>query len=219
MLVVCGDSFSYGTAAIDWPQIVAKNLYADLTNLSIVGASNVNICFQLQYALENLNPDYLVVSLSAANRFDIDTQQLTCPANILDFTQCVDEINTSYSHKIPSITSGNLASHSRNSSSKNYKQYFTTHSYRLSAQMHAWSINHLVSSFTCPVLLYRNIFPRFHRNKNSYKLEHYFGLKNFINSGPCDYESDEVRYTNHLSPDDNNRFAERVLNDFRELSV
>ena len=45
-LVVCGDSFGFSRLETDWPIIVAKKLNYKLKNLSIVGCSNIAICYQ-----------------------------------------------------------------------------------------------------------------------------------------------------------------------------
>ena len=55
-LVVCGDSFSYGEGRTHWPFLVAKRLELNLINLSIVGCSNIAICYQIEYAIKYLNP-------------------------------------------------------------------------------------------------------------------------------------------------------------------
>ena len=76
MLVVCGESFSYGTSEKTWPAILAKKLDLELINLSIVGCSNVAICHQLQYVInsETIFPSLVVTSLTAAERFEIDEE-------------------------------------------------------------------------------------------------------------------------------------------------
>jgi hypothetical protein len=213
MLVVCGDSFSYGVGDEHWPRIVADELDVELTNLSIVGAGNFTICHQLQHCISNLNPSLVVVCLSASERFEIDQDEFGSPATIMDFEQKIDEIKYSYSDKEATICSGNLISHLRNVDISLLKNQIVTNSYRLSSQNQAWAINYLMSKVDCPSLLYRNIFPRFYDDKKLYQTEHYFGLENFINSGPADYESEYVKTTNHLSDEDNVKFADRVIKD------
>ena len=94
------------------------------------------------------------------------------------------------------------------------KKYFTSGSFRLSAQYQAWALRHLICSLPCECLLYRNIYPRYHEDINSYSNECYFGLESImINSGPHDYEKEKVKSTNHLSDEENKLFAERVLKD------
>ena len=71
-LVVCGDSFGFSRLETDWPIIVAKKLNYKLKNLSIVGCSNIAICYQIDYAIKNINPDLIIVTLTGADRFEID---------------------------------------------------------------------------------------------------------------------------------------------------
>ena len=83
-LVVCGESFSYGTESKHWPQIVANNLGIPLINLAIVGCSNYAICFQLQHALSFLtSKDLVVISLTAAERFEIDDEEYKTKKTII----------------------------------------------------------------------------------------------------------------------------------------
>lgn len=215
-IIICGESFSYGTGEKHWPQIVAQKTNRNLNNLAIVGCSNYAICFQLQYALTFLKPDDLVIiSLTAAERFEIDDDEHNVPASISDFRHNIDEITDSPYNKTPTITSGNLSSHLRNYHIERMQKYLMTSSYRLSAQYQAWCINYLLSKVQCKYLLYRNIFPRYHSNKEMYKEEYYFDLENYINSGPYDFETKQVSTTNHLSNNDNISFAKRVLDDYR----
>jgi hypothetical protein len=212
-LVVCGESFSYGTKSSHWPRIVADFYDLDLINLAIVGCSNYAICFQLQHAISFLEPhDIVIVSLTAAERFEIDDDDLNYPASLSDFRQNIDEIKHSYFKKIATITSGNLSSHLRNYHIEQMKKYLATSSYRLNAQYQAWALLHLLSLLPCKYILYRNIYPRFHKNIKEYCGEHYFGLESvMINSGPHDYEKEHVKSTNHLSEKENKIFASRVI--------
>ena len=212
-LVICGDSFSYGVNSNHWPQIVADKLKLELINLAIVGCSNITISHQINYCLKHYKPKLLVVSLTAAERFEIDTDSDNFPATLEDFRHNIDEINYSRFSKKPTIDSGNLRSHHRNIKLK--KDVTVNLSYRLQAQTQAWCINHLLSKVQSKYLLYRNIFPRYHIDKEMYKREYYFGLDNFINSGPYDFESIQVRTTNHLSDNDNVLFAKKVLDDYK----
>ena len=213
MLVVCGESFSYGGDKTTWPAMVADKLEMPLVNLSIVGCGNNAICHQLQYVLNNLNPTYVIISLTAAERFEIDEDEFGPPATIEDFKHNIDEVKDAPFNKHPTITSGNVASQLRNATMQYIKSYLISSSQRLSAQNQAWAINYLTSKLQCKYLLYRNIFPRYHDDVSKYNDEHYYGLNNLINSGPYDYESELVKTTNHLSFEDNLRFSERVLND------
>ena len=213
MLVVCGESFSYGGDITTWPVMVADKLEMPLVNLSLVGCGNNAICHQIQYVLDNLEPTYVIISLTAAERFEIDEDEFGAPATIEDFKYNIDEVKDKPFKRNPTITSGNVASQLRNASMNYIKSYLISSSQRLSAQNQAWAINYLTSKLQCKYLLYRNIFPRYHDDISKYDDEYYYGLNNLINSGPYDYESELVNSTNHLSFEDNIRFSERVLND------
>ena len=214
-LVICGESFSYGVGDKHWPRMVSNFYDSELINLAIVGCSNYAICFQLQHALEMLDEDDLVIiSLTAAERFEIDDDDLNYPATIQDFRHNIDEITHSSFTKTPTITSGNLSSQLRNYHIEQMKKYLISGSYRLNAQYQSWALQHMLGSLPCDYLLYRNIYPRFHEDINNYSNEHYFGLESYIiNSGPYDYEKEHVKTTNHLSDEENKLFAERVLKD------
>ena len=126
-IIICGESFSYGTGEKHWPQIVAQKTNRNLNNLAIVGCSNYAICFQLQYALTFLKPDDLVIiSLTAAERFEIDDDEHNVPASISDFRHNIDEITYSPHNKTPTITSGNLSSQLRNYHIEQMKKYLMT---------------------------------------------------------------------------------------------
>ena len=214
-LVVCGESFSYGTGVKHWPRIVSDFYDSELVNLAIVGCSNYAICFQLQHALNNLSSDdFVVISLTASERFEIDDDEFSLPVSVEDFRQNIDEIKDSSFSKSPTITSGNLSSQLRNYQLEQMKKYLMSGSYRLSAQYQSWCLQHLISSLPCDYLLYRNIYPRYHEDINKYSNEHYFGLESYlINSGPYDYEKEHVRTTNHLSDKENKMFAGKVIKD------
>ena len=214
-LVVCGDSFSYGTEANHWPQIVAQKTDRNLTNLAIVGCSNYAICFQLQHALSFLTSDDLVViSLTTAERFEIDDDEYSVPVSISDFRHNIDEITDLPFTNTPTITSGNLVSQIRNYQLRHIKNHLMISSYRLSAQYQSWAIQYLLESLPCKYIIYRYIFPKFHKDRSNYTNEHYFGLeKHLINSGPYDFEIEQVRTTNHLSDDENHTFANKVIED------
>ena len=214
-LVVCGESFSYGTGVKHWPRIVSDFYDSELVNLAIVGCSNYAICFQLQHALNTLSSDdFVIISLTAAERFEIDDDEFSLPVSVEDFRQNIDEIKDSSFSKSPTITSGNLSSQLRNYQLEQMKKYLMSSSYRLSAQYQSWCLQHLISSLPCDYLLYRNIYPRYHEDVNKYSNEHYFGLESYlINSGPYDYEKEHVRTTNHLSDKENKLFADKVIKD------
>ena len=215
MLVVCGDSFSYGKESDKWPAIIAKNLNMSLINLSIVGSSNYTICHQIQYTLDSLNPTYVVISLTAAERFEIDSNEFGPPATIKDFKTNINEITET--NPDATISSGNLVTQLRNSDVDKIKAYLMNSSFRLSAQNQAWAINYLTSRLTCKFLLYRNIFPKYCEDISEYKNQYYYGINNIINSGPYDYESKYNNTTNHLSAEDNIKFSNRVMDDLCKL--
>ena len=216
-LVVCGESFSYGTGSKHWPQIVATNLDIPLINLAIVGCSNYAICFQLQHALSFLtSKDLVVISLTAAERFEIDDEEYNVPASLADFRHNIDEITHSPFDTPPTITSGNLSSQLRNYKIEQMKKYLMASSYRLSAQYQSWAIQHLLESLPCKYIVYRNIYPRYHEDNSKYKNEHYFGLEKYlINSGPYDFELEYHPTTNHLNDIENLTFALKVVDDLK----
>ena len=217
-LVVCGESFSYGTGSNHWPKIVAQKTNRNLTNLALVGCSNYAICFQLQHALSFLTSDDLVViSLTAVERFEIDDDEFNVPASLTDFRYDIDEITYS-PHALASntITSGNLESQLRNFSKERVKKYLMVGSYRLLAQYQSWAIQHLLESLPCKYIVYRNIYPRYHEDNSKYKNEHYFGLEKYlINSGPYDFELEYHPTTNHLNDIENLTFALKVVDDLK----
>ena len=141
MLVVCGESFSYGGDITTWPVMVADKLEMPLVNLSLVGCGNNAICHQIQYVLDNLEPTYVIISLTAAERFEIDEDEFGAPATIEDFKYNIDEVKDKPFKRNPTITSGNVASQLRNASMNYIKSYLISSSQRLSAQNQAWAIN------------------------------------------------------------------------------
>ena len=85
-IIICGESFSYGTGEKHWPQIVAQKTNRNLNNLAIVGCSNYAICFQLQYALTFLKPDDLVIiSLTAAELLSVSESALERSNSTISF--------------------------------------------------------------------------------------------------------------------------------------
>ena len=206
MLAICGDSFSYGTTEETWPKILADKLNLPLTNLSLVGGSNYSICFQLDYLLNNYNPKLIIISLTSSIRFEKDKDEYGNLADISDFNYKIDEVKTSPFSKKPSITSGNT-------------QENLSRSFRLESQYQSWCIQHLISKIKCDYLLYRNIYPRFHKDINKYKNECFYGLEKLYgwrNNGPYNYEKEHLKgneSTNHLSLDENIKFAEHIVNE------
>jgi len=217
---VCGDSFSFGDDETDWTKIVANKLNLNLVNLSIIGCSNLAICYQIDYAIKNLNFDLMVINLTTAERFEIDDDDLNYPASIKDFRTNLDEYEHNRFDKTPSIISGNIILHLRNSKLDRIKNKLQNLSLRLSAQTQSWALQHLLKGLGNKFLLYRNIFPVFYHDLKKYENEHYFELDDIlINSGAHDFEenkSKEEKNSNHLSISENKNFAERVLKDFNE---
>ena len=113
-----------------WPAMVADKLEMPLVNLSIVGCGNNAICHQLQYVLNNLNPTYVIVSLTAAERFEIDEDEFGPPATIEDFKHNIDEVKDAPFNKNPTITSGNVASQLRNATIAIYKNLILFHHHK-----------------------------------------------------------------------------------------
>ena len=217
-LVVCGDSFGFSRLETDWPIIVAKKLNYKLKNLSIVGCSNIAICYQIDYAVKNIDPDLMIVTLTGADRFEIDYDDKKVPASLEDFQYKIDEIDTSIFEKDPSIASGNVVSQLRNSHIDHIKSMILKHSYRLSAEKDSWCLQHHLNNIKCKFLVYRNIYPQYHQDKSNYNSEYYFGLEKYlIQSGPYMYENEKANNTNHLSVRDNNLFAKIVFNDLNSL--
>lgn len=222
-LVVCGDSFSFGDNETDWTKIVANKLNLNLINLSIIGCSNLAICYQIDYAIKNLSFDLMVINLTTAERFEIDEDDLNYPASIEDFRTNVDECESNKFGKTPSITSGNVILHLRNSRLDMIKNKLQNLSLRLSAQSQSWALQHLLKGLGNKFLLYRNIFPVFYHDLKKYENEYYFELDDIlINSGAHDFEenkSKEQKNSNHLSISENKNFAKRVLKDFNETKL
>ena len=217
-LVVCGDSFGFSRYDTDWPNIVAKKLGYELKNLSIVGCSNIAICYQIDYALKNINPDLIIITLTGADGFEIDYDDKKVPASLEDFQYNIDEVDTSIFKKDPSIASGNVVSQLRNSHIDHIKSMILKHSFRLSAEKDSWCLQHHFNNIKCKFLVYRNIYPQYHEERKNYDSEFYFGLdKYLIQSGPYMYENEKANNTNHLSQKDNNLFSKRVISDFNNL--
>lgn len=219
-LVVCGDSFGFSCHSSDWPNLVAKQLNYKLENLSIVGCSNINICYQIDYALKNLSPDLIIITLTAAERFEIDSDDKKVPVSLEDFKYDIDEINISKFKKTPSIISGNVKTHLQNSDINQIKKYISSQSYRLSAEKQSWCLQYHFSRISCKFLVYRGIYPQYHEDKTNYISEYYFGLEKYlIQSGPYDYENERCENTNHLTVRDNKLFTDRVLKDIESKNI
>lgn len=215
-LVVCGDSFGFSAYKSDWPVLVSKKLNYELENLSIVGSSNIGICFQLEYALKNLSPDLIIIILTTAERFEIDSDDKKTPVSIEDFKYDIDEIKTKKWNKTPSIVSGRVICHLQNSDTRYLKHHIMSHSYRLSAQKQSWCLQHHFNNINCNFLVYRGIYPQYHEDKANYASEYYFGLEKYLTqSGPYDYENERCESTNHLNVRDNKLFADKVLKDLK----
>ena len=211
MLAVCGDSFSYGTKQNTWPKILADKLNMPIVNLSLVAGSNYSICFQLQHILNNYKPELIIISLTAVDRFEVDSEEFEKPANITDFNYKVDEVKNSPFSKKPSILSGGVKYHNK----------YMTRSFRLEAQYQSWCIQYLMSKVNCNYRIYRNIFPCWYKDITKYNDTDFYGLENLSgwrNSGPYDFEKEHLKgneSTNHLSVEENLKFAEWVYNDLQ----
>ena len=209
-LVVCGDSFGWGTSKDEWPYMVSEAISYKLINLSIIGCSNLAICYQLDHAINNLNPDLIIITLTTAERLEIDFNDNKIPATYDDFKWNASPLDKSSG----SIRSGNIAWLSRSLDEKLVKNYVMSHSSRLSAQRSSWCLQHLFDKINCKYLVYRGVFPQFHKDKSNYNNENYFGLEKYIiNSGPANYENTKTNTNNHLTPEDNQLFANKVLVD------
>ena len=72
-IAICGDSWACfdnrWPKSVQWPQIVADTLNADLTNLGRGGADNNYIYSQADWAISNCNPNILLVHWTCVDRF------------------------------------------------------------------------------------------------------------------------------------------------------
>lgn len=221
MLAVCGDSFIYGTNENTWPKILADKLNMPLLNLSLIGSSNYGICFQLDYLTSKYTPKIIIIGLTAYDRFELDDDEYGNLPTIKNFNYCIDEAKSHPEH-LPfdsdaTIMSGSINSQKRNYNNKKIINQLLTHSYRIQAQYQSWCIQYMISKINCPYRLYRNIYPRYHKDIKKYKNEEFYGLENLSgwrNIGPYDFEKEipHIRSTNHLSPKENKEFAEWVYN-------
>ena len=114
------------------------------------------------------------VTLTGADRFEIDYDDKKVPATLEDFQYNIDEIDTSIFKKDPSIASGNVVSQLRNSHIDHIKSMILKHSYRLSAEKDSWCLQHHLNNIKCKFLVYRNIYPQYHQDKSNYNSEYYF---------------------------------------------
>lgn len=72
-LVVCGCSWSsrdYTYPDTEYGYFISNELGWDYQNIARVGGSNFNIRLQIDYAIKNLNPDFIVVNWTTPDRFD-----------------------------------------------------------------------------------------------------------------------------------------------------
>lgn len=72
-LVVCGCSWSsrdYAYPDTEYGYFISNELGWDYQNIARVGGSNFNIRLQIDYAIKNLNPDFIVVNWTTPDRFD-----------------------------------------------------------------------------------------------------------------------------------------------------
>ena len=74
-ILVCGCSFSSGWGfdngindANIWPNIVAHNLDAEITNLSVTGCDNIEIFLNITTAIQNQNFDKIIVQWTSLDR-------------------------------------------------------------------------------------------------------------------------------------------------------
>ena len=72
-LVVCGCSWSsrdYAYPDTEYGYFISNELGWDYQNIARVGGSNFNIRLQIDYAIKNLDPDFIVVNWTTPDRFD-----------------------------------------------------------------------------------------------------------------------------------------------------
>ena len=72
-LVVCGCSWSSRDHAYpdtEYGHFISNELGWEYQNIARVGGSNFNIRLQIDYAIKNLNPDFIVVNWTTPDRFD-----------------------------------------------------------------------------------------------------------------------------------------------------
>ena len=218
MLAICGNSYSYGTEENTWPKILADKLKLPLLNISACAASNYFICYQIEHVLK-YNPKIIIIVLAGSDRFELDDNDFGNKASIEDFNFKVDEVNYSPFSKKPTIHSGTVISHIKNYHMKQIKSHLVQHSHRLQAQYQSWCIQHMISKIECTYRLYRNIYPEYHKDIKKYKKEEFYGLdqlSGWRNSGPYDFEKEHLKgneSTNHLSVEENLKFAEWAYND------
>ena len=78
-----------------------------------------------------------------------------------------------------------------------------------------------MSKVNCNYRIYRNIFPCWYKDITKYNDTDFYGLENLSgwrNSGPYDFEKEHLKgneSTNHLSVEENLKFAEWVYNDLQ----
>lgn len=72
-LVVCGCSWSsrdYAYPDTEYGYFISNELGWDYQNIARVGGSNFNIRLQIDYAIKNLDPNFIVVNWTTPDRFD-----------------------------------------------------------------------------------------------------------------------------------------------------
>ena len=124
-LIICVESFSYGTEKSHWPRIVSDFYDSKLVNLAIVGCSNFAICFQIERAREIADEnDLVIISLTSADRFEIDDDEFNSPAELEDFRQNIDEIKNRIYINIYNNLEGILKSKGTERSIRNFIRCF-----------------------------------------------------------------------------------------------
>jgi hypothetical protein len=81
MLVAVGDSFTYGTELHDvslaWPYQLGARLNIPVVNLAQPGASNDFITRTTVNAIDEYNPDLVIVGFTTPNRFELHWEHFT----------------------------------------------------------------------------------------------------------------------------------------------
>jgi hypothetical protein len=103
-ILVCGCSFSSGWGFDDgisdaniWPNIVAKNLDAEVTNLSITGCDNIEIFLNALTAIQNQNFDKIIVQWTSLERIII-SPKAEHYTMITEANPCPDLSDSDYRH-------------------------------------------------------------------------------------------------------------------------
>jgi len=81
MLLTIGDSFTYGTELLDislsWPYQLGARLGMPVVNLAQPGASNDYIVRTTVNAINEYNPDLVIVGFTTPNRFELNWEHYT----------------------------------------------------------------------------------------------------------------------------------------------